>query len=160
MSSREARRNPHLPLNFHQLHYYYMFFSPTVSDGTRPETHAGCDVEQLVKETASVNHTFPPTQSVASKQIHLETATTAYDLNWLHTCTDMLCRLFFWRSRFKYRKEHHSHKSGPYVMHVFEWEGKSSTRLEECTRELQGIVLGSEYSDSWDGSLQPPALLF
>ena len=26
-------------------------------------------------------------------------------------------------------------------MHVFAWEGKSSTRLEECTRELQGIVL-------------------
>uniref|UniRef100_A0A8R7P8P5 Uncharacterized protein n=1 Tax=Triticum urartu TaxID=4572 RepID=A0A8R7P8P5_TRIUA len=46
-------------------------------------------------------------------------------------------------------------------MHVFEWEGKSSTRLEECTMELQGIpFLGSEYFDSWDGSLQPPALLF
>lgn len=37
----------------------------------------------------------PPTHSVASEEIHLETATTAYALNWLHTCTDMLCRLFF-----------------------------------------------------------------
>jgi len=52
--------------------------------------YQGCHEEQLKvktaptihvwllqwKKTASVNHTFPPTQSVASEEIHLETATT------------------------------------------------------------------------------------
>ena len=48
-----------------------------------------------------------------------------------------------------YRKEDGSHKrQDPHIMHVasvYEWKKQSSTKLEECTRELQGIFLGSVY---------------
>lgn len=62
-------------------------------------------------------------------------------------------------SRFMYRKEDDGHKrpSSLDVIHVtsmFVWKELSFTRLEECTREVQGRILGSAVcSDCWDGSL-------